>query len=310
MGRFGKVSRTLASILKRILRSPKSRYVGRMPRLADIDLEATSIGGIETCIQLPPLDLAFDIGRCPRGAENRSRIFLTHTHMDHASGLAYHASLRDLLGRPPPTYFVPRDNLADLELLLATYRRLDRSDIPCVFVACGPGDQLVLGKNRTVHPFRSPHRIFCQGYAVHARKKKLRSEFVGLPDQELRRLRMEGVEIQEERHEIEVAFSGDATIDVVELHADVRQAKLLILECTFIDMDMNPGSARARGHVHLHDIIERADIFENQHILLTHFSMRYGEGKIVDTLRRLLPKNLRGRLSALLADGRVVGPFD
>lgn len=296
--------------LKRILRSPKSRYVGRMPRLADIELEATSIGGIETCIQLPSLDLAFDIGRCPRGAENRPRIFLTHTHMDHASGLAYHASMRDLLGRPAPTYYVPRENLADLEQLLATWRRLDRSDIPCHFVGCSPGDQVALGKTRTVHPFRSPHRIYCQGYAIHARKKKLRPEFVGLQDQELRRLRLDGIEIQEEHPEIEVAFCGDTTIDVVELHADVRQARLLILECTFIDADMNPGSARARGHVHLHDIIDRADLFENRHILLTHFSMRYGEGKIVDTLQKTLPAKLRGRLSALLADGRVVGPFD
>ncbi|HNH48540.1 MAG TPA: MBL fold metallo-hydrolase, partial [Myxococcota bacterium] len=62
--------------------------------------------------------------------------------------------------------------------------------------------------------------------------------------------------------------------------------------------------------VHLHDIIDRADLFKNRHILLTHFSMRYGEGKIVDTLKKTLPKPLRGRLSALLADGRIVGPFE
>ena len=35
--------------------------------LGGVNIEAISVGGLETCIQLPGAKLAFDIGRCPGG---------------------------------------------------------------------------------------------------------------------------------------------------------------------------------------------------------------------------------------------------
>ena len=74
-----------------------------MLKILGNDLEAVSIGGLETCIELPAWGLCFDIGRCPPSAVRRERVFITHAHMDHAGGLAYHAAMRDLLGMKPPT---------------------------------------------------------------------------------------------------------------------------------------------------------------------------------------------------------------
>ena len=49
----------------------------------------------------------------------------------------------------------------------------------------------------------------------------------------------------------------------------------MILECTFLDDRVSVAECRAKGHVHLDEIVERADLFENEAILLTHFSARY-----------------------------------
>lgn len=46
-------------------------------------IEGLSIGGHETCIILPTLNLAFDIGRCPQRAISQDFLFISHAHMDH-----------------------------------------------------------------------------------------------------------------------------------------------------------------------------------------------------------------------------------
>lgn len=46
-------------------------------------VEGLSIGGHETCIIFPTLNLAFDIGRCPQRALSQDFLFISHGHMDH-----------------------------------------------------------------------------------------------------------------------------------------------------------------------------------------------------------------------------------
>lgn len=52
----------------------------------DIDgysVEGISIGGHETCVIVPQLKSAFDIGRCPTRAVHQNFLFITHAHLDH-----------------------------------------------------------------------------------------------------------------------------------------------------------------------------------------------------------------------------------
>lgn len=271
-----------------------------MLRLAGIDVDARSIGGIETCIQLPKMHLAFDIGRCPKGAVNLPRIFLSHTHIDHAAALPYHASMRDLLGMNPPTYYVPHSNVADLEDLFRVWRRLDKSEMPCHIIGVGPGEIVKLSQHRRVEVFHSPHRVVCQGYAVIGQKQKLRPEFTGLSETEIIELRKAKADVSHTVEEVEVAFTGDTVIDVVDREVLVRTAKLLIMEVTFLDDGIPPGKARARGHIHLDDVIARAELFQNQHILFTHFSARHGPEEVRKILEEKLPERLKNRVTPLL----------
>ena len=74
----------------------------------------------------------------------------------------------------------------------------------------------------------------------------------------------------------------------------------MILECTFLDDRVSVAECRAKGHVHLDEIVERADLFENEAILLTHFSARYSSTEIVALLDAKLPPALRERVTPLL----------
>lgn len=46
-------------------------------------IEGISIGGHETCVIVPSLNVAFDIGRCPARAVHQDFLFITHAHLDH-----------------------------------------------------------------------------------------------------------------------------------------------------------------------------------------------------------------------------------
>lgn len=269
-------------------------------RLAGHLVDALSVGGIETCIQLPELDLCFDIGRCPPEAVKRRRVFLTHTHMDHAGGIAYHAATRDLYKAPPPTWYVPRENAPDLLELLEVWRRLDGSTLPVTVVPCGPGDTLDLGKGLSVRPFRSPHRVPTQGYALVRSRTRLRADLAGLGEAAVRERRLAGEPVAETVESVEFAFTGDTLPEVIEREAAVRTARLLVIECTFVDDRVPVAKARGSGHIHLDELIERADLLQNEAILLTHFSARYSDQQIVAALDRRMPRHLRERVTPLL----------
>ena len=54
--------------------------------LAGFNLEGLSIGGQETCIAIPSLRVAFDIGRCPQRAVFQDTLLISHSHLDHLVG--------------------------------------------------------------------------------------------------------------------------------------------------------------------------------------------------------------------------------
>ena len=62
------------------------------------------------------------------------------------------------------------------------------------------------------------------------------------------------------------------------------------------------GAAPVAERLHLvHDeVIERADVFENEAILFTHFSARYGRDEVLSLLDARLPEGLRDRVTPLL----------
>jgi ribonuclease Z len=59
--------------------------------------------------------------------------------------------------------------------------------------------------------------------------------------------------------------------------------------------------ARRYEHIHLEDVLERADRFENEAIVLTHFSQRYRPEEIRGALADL-PAELARRIVAFLPE--------
>ncbi|MDA1265885.1 MAG: hypothetical protein O2816_12465, partial [Planctomycetota bacterium] len=115
-------------------------------KLDGLEVGGVSVGGLETCLELPQWKLAFDLGRCRNSTVSCHTVLFTHAHTDHMGSVAHHLARRGLLGAAPPRYVVPRENVDDFQALLEVWRRLDRSELACEVIEAGPGDEVGLRK--------------------------------------------------------------------------------------------------------------------------------------------------------------------
>ena len=84
-----------------------------------------STGGIESCYILPDFKIAFDIGRCPEPLIDIPAIFLSHGHLDHASGISYYFSQRSLKNLGPGIIYVPRKILRPLKKITQLWQKIE-----------------------------------------------------------------------------------------------------------------------------------------------------------------------------------------
>ncbi|MEZ5977964.1 MAG: MBL fold metallo-hydrolase [Planctomycetota bacterium] len=273
-----------------------------MLELAGIRVDARSVGGIETAIDLPDWKVCLDVGRAARHLLRRELVLFTHAHVDHLGGIAYHTATRSLLGMRPPTYVVPAECVEPLGRLFEAWRDLDRSEMRHTLVPLRPGESHAIRRDLRAEAFAVSHTVPSQGYLFVQTKKSLDPRFAGRSQRELAQLARAGERIDTATEVPELAFCGDTRIEGLDAHPDVRRARVLILECTFLDDRVPRDEARACGHVHVDEVAERADWFENERILLTHFSSRYRREEIETLLVKKLPARLLDRVVPLLPD--------
>lgn len=276
-------------------RKARSEVLRKGFELEGYSIEGISIGGHETCVIIPELKAAFDIGRCPLRAVHQNFVFITHGHLDHIGGLPMYVATRALYSLKPPTVFVPPCIKEDIERLFDIHRSMGQVELNFDLVALDIGETCELRNDLVVRPFRTHHVVQSQGYIVYSIRKKLRKQYIHLNGKQIEKLKKSGVEITDMILSPEIAFTGDTTSDFLlePRNADALRAKLLIMEATFLDDGFSIEDARGRGHTHLFELIENAHWIRNKAVLLTHFSSRYH----LEDIRKAVSK-LQAKVSA------------
>jgi ribonuclease Z len=265
-----------------------------------MDLKGFSIAGVETCIEVPSLRLVLDLGRCSRTAINQPLILVSHGHLDHIGAIAQHAARRAMMKMGESVYLVPRVVAHHAEALFNAAGALDGHPIPRRVVPMSPGEDFPLGKGRWVRPFETFHRVPSQGYTIWEKRHRLREDLRGAPAPKLGELRKQGVTVDEPYDAPLLSFTGDTRVEALERNPELQSTETLVIEATFLDDVVSLPDAREMGHIHLSELLDRADLLPKRDVVLTHFSARYTEADISRILGARLPDDLRERV-------RVVG---
>jgi ribonuclease Z len=263
-------------------------------------VEGRSRAGHETYFRVRELGIALDIGRCPDLLVPLHHIFITHAHLDHAAGIAFYAGQRRLQQLERGTIYVPAEAAADVRELLAVQSRLTGADLDVDIAGVAAGDEIRFGRTHAVRAHAAPHRVAARAWEFLDVRHHLRPELAGLPSEEIRRLRRERVQVDEEYRQSILFYTGDTDRGLLEQCPALFRAKVLMIECSFV-LDGHQERAAKYRHIHIDDIAGFADRFENELIVLTHFSRRYSAAEIREAVRRRLPAGLVERVRLGLA---------
>ncbi len=265
-------------------------------------VQGYSIAGEETAVQIPEMDVCFDIGRCPRIALASNYIGLTHGHMDHAAGLAYYFSQRHFQGMGTGTVLCHPEMEKPIHRLMEAWVDIEAQRTPYKVIPMAPGTdsaELEVKNNMFLRAFSTPHTPNSLGYALVERRNKLKDPYVGLPQEKLVELKEAGEAITYLRQIPLVAFMGDTAPGQHFNLDEVRTAKILITECTFLEAGHRE-RARIGRHLHISDILNLLDQVEAEAIVLTHLSRRTHMKQARELLDRMIPAEHRGRIHLLM----------
>jgi len=263
---------------------------------AGLTIEGYSRAAVQSYWRFPELKLGFDLGAHPWDFMGTGTWFISHTHLDHVAALPVYVARRRMMRMDPPTVYVPAESLDDVKKMLQMFQRLDRGRQLVDLRPVVAGDEIELSREHVVTVFDTVHTIPSRGFVVWDRRNKLKDEFVGLPGDKIRDLKMGGVAVTREVRVPLVAYTGDTAPAGLDAEPACFAAKVLVTEMSFIRDKHRREKIHKFGHMHLDDFIERADRFRNELIVAAHFSTRYHPQEVRRLLDGKLPAQLKAKM--------------
>src|SRR5262249_47720870 len=178
---------------------------------AGLTIEGCSRAAMQSCWRIPELKIGFDFGYQPWDFMSTPTWFVSHTHLDHLVVMPSYIARRRMHKMEPPHIYLPAYAMEEIRRLLVVWQRLDRGRMLCELHGVQSGEEIELSRDHVVTVFATTHTIPSCGYLVWERRRKLKEEYHGLAGEQIRDLRLAGVEVTKEVRTPLLAYTGDTS---------------------------------------------------------------------------------------------------
>jgi ribonuclease Z len=278
------------------MKKPPDLFNGAELLLGDLHLQGLSLSGVRTSIALPKLDMAFDVAQGYPFLFPLHHFFISHVHMDHAGGIPYLISQKNMYHHRPASFYMPASMVDGMHDIMRTWEKLEGHTYKYHFIPVEKGFEFTLNKQFSVKAFPSTHRVDSFGYTLFQHSKKMKPQYQGQTEAQYKELHNQGIQAQEAIEEPLLTFTGDTQIEFLDSVEWVRKSKYLILEATYLDEAKPVEKAREWGHTHLDEIIPQLDNIHSEKIILIHVSSRYPTARALEILNKKWPKKHHDKL--------------
>jgi ribonuclease Z len=186
-----------------------------------------------------------------------------------------------------------------LQAMMKAWIDLEQQRTPHNIIGLEPDEEIEVKNNIVLRAIEVSHTVPAMGYVLIERRSKLRDEFRELPQEKLRELKADGVDITRLLEIPLVAYTGDTELGPFLFRDEFASAKIVISECTFFEPD-HRSRASVGKHLHVDDLAGLLAVWEAEAVVLTHMSRRTHIGAAREYLDRALKEEDKKRVHLLM----------